>query len=146
MTQLFNYPYTWLDGSSWTLTHCSGPVIVHEDKVLLHIWSSTNKYQFIWWRLDDNLSLKENALKRAEEVLWHKNITLQWEPFAILWEISRDEKPETIILFHYKATLADITAIWTWEWKTFEEILELEKQDMISSKNIVIASKKFLGN
>jgi len=146
MATLFNYPYIWLDESQWTLTHCSGPVVIHEDKVLVHIWSSTGKYQFIWGRLDDTLSLRENAINTAQEVLWHRDITLEWEPLAILWEISRDNKPETIILFHYKATLSDVNKVWEWEWKTLEEILQLEKEDMISSKNIVIASKYFLEN
>lgn len=144
MTELFKYPYIWLDNSTWTLTHCSWPVVIHKDKVLLHVSSSTGKYQFIWGRLNDELSLKDNAITRADEVLWHRDITLEWEPLAILWEIMRDEKPETIILFHYKATLTDANDIWEWEWKTLEEILQLEKQDMISSKNIVIASKYFL--
>lgn len=145
MAELFSYPYTSLDWDEWTLTHCSGSVIVDEDKVLLHISPSTGKYQFIWGRLDDSLSLRENAIVRAGEVLWHRNTDIQWEPLAILGEISRDENKDTIILFHYKATISDTTQIWEWEWKTFDEILELEKQDMISSKNIVIASKYFLG-
>jgi hypothetical protein len=144
MTTLFNYPYIWLDESTGTLTHCSGPVVIHENKVLLHIWSSTWKYQFIWGRLNDTLSLRENAINTAEEVLWHRDITLEWEPLSIIWEILRNGNPETIILFHYKAYLADINNIWSWEWKTLEEILNLEKQDMISSKNIIIASKYFL--
>lgn len=144
MTHLFSYPYLWLDGTQWTLTHCSWPVIIHDDKVLLHIGASTGKYQFIWWRLDDTLSLQENAIIRAQEVLWHRNISLTWEPLAIIGEISRDSRPETIILFHYKATINNASETGAWEWKTLDEILELEKQDMISSKNIVIASKYFL--
>lgn len=144
MTTLFNYPYIWLDDSRWTLTQCSWPVIINEDKVLVHISDSTGKYQFIWGRLSDEFSLKENAIATAEEVLWHRDITLQWEPLSILWEIQRDWNPETIILFHYKATLADTNNIWKWEWKTLDEILQLEKKDMISSRNIVIASEYFL--
>lgn len=144
MTELFKYPYIWLDEMIGTLTHCSGPVVIREDKVLLHIWSSTWKYQFIWGRLNDNLSLRENAINTAQEVLWHRDITLEWEPLAILWEITRDEKVETIILFHYKASLANTDNIWKWEWKTLEQIIELENKNMLSSKNIVIASKYFL--
>lgn len=145
MTELYQYPYIWLDETSWTLTHCSGPVIIESWKILLHISQSTGKYQFIWWRLDDTLSLRENAIVKAEEVLGHRNIVLEKSPLAIMWEIQRDNTTETLILFHYKATLKNTENIGSWEWKTYEEILELEKQNMISSKNIIIASKYFLG-
>ena len=144
MTEIYNFPYIWLDGSDGTMTLCSWPVIIHEDKILLHISDSTWKYQFIWGRLNDELSLKENALEKAEEVLWHRHIILWDTPLSIVWEIQRDERPETLVLFHYKAALTQLENIWKWEWKTFEEIEVLAKWDMLSSNNVVIASKYFL--
>lgn len=146
MTEIFSYPYKNLDGSEWNTNLISGPVIINSSgKILLHIWSSTGKYQFIWGRMNDNSSLRENAINRAEEVLWHRNITLEnLEPLCVTWEIERDWKSEKITLFHYQAKLDDETDIWEAEWKSLDEIEELWKQNMLSSQNIIIASKYFL--
>ena len=144
MTEIYNYPYIWLNGTPWTMTHCSWPVIIHEDKILLHISRSTGKYQFIWGRLDDELSHRENAIIRAEEVLWHRDIILEHTPLSIIGEIGRNTNTEMLILFHYKAALQNPENIWEWEWKTLPEIEQLAKDDMLSSENVLIASTHFL--
>jgi hypothetical protein len=146
MNNIFAYNYVGFEGETWKITICSGPVIINSEwKLLLHISSSTKKYQFIWGRLNDSESLQENALSRAKEVLGHSEISLILEaPLCIHWEILRDWKTEKLVLFHYKAKLTDESSIWDAVWKTLSEIKELEKQDMLSSKNVVIASKYFL--
>lgn len=105
MVTLFTYASRNLEGVESYITLCSGPVIISQDKkILLHISSSTGKYQFIGGRLDTNISLKENALLRASEVLDAQNIVLEdHEPLSIHGEITRNGKKELLVLFHYKA-------------------------------------------
>lgn len=147
MTDIFSYPLNKLDGWNWKITICSGPIIISSQKtILVHISSSTDKYQFIWGRLDDTTSLRENAINRWEEVLWHKNITLSSDdPLCIAWEIERDWESEEVVLFHYEAILKDENEIWEGEWKTLDELEELSKKEMLSSENVLIASRYFLG-
>lgn len=146
MTTIMSYPYSWLDWENGKITHATGPVIIDiKNRVLLHISSSTWKYQFIWGRLDDSISMRENAINRAEEVLWHREIKLtNNDPLVIFWEIERNWEIEKLLLSHYAAELLDIENIWQWEWKTFEEVQELAQKDMLSSANILIAAKYFL--
>jgi len=146
MNEIYSYDYTWLDWDDGKITICSGPVIINDEKkVLLHISSSTNKYQFIWGRLNDSESLQENVITRAAEVLWHPWISLVSEtPLSIYGEIIRDWVKEKLVLFHYLARLDDENNIWTAEWKTLKEIEELSKNDMLSSNNILIAVKHFI--
>ncbi len=146
MAEIFSLPSKNLGGQDSQITLCSWPVIISpEGKILVHISSSTGKYQFIWGRLDDSSSLRETAVNKATEVLGHKNISLSdKEPLCISWEIKRDGVTEEIVLFHYKAKLEDENNIWEAEWKSLSEIEELWKQDMLSSENVLIASKYFL--
>ncbi|MDA9129004.1 hypothetical protein N9J72_00825 [Candidatus Gracilibacteria bacterium] len=144
MTDIYNYPYIGLDGAEGVMTLCSGPVVIHEDKVLLHISDSTGKYQFIGGRLNDKLSMRENALERAEAVLGHRDLILGDTPLSVIGEIERDGKIETVVLFHYKAVLTDLDHIGAGEWKTLDEIEQLSHENMLSSNNVIIASKHFL--
>lgn len=146
MTTFFGYTYSDFSWNTWKITHCSWPVLISkENKILLHISSSTGKYQFIGWRLDDSLSLRENALEKAWEVLSQDNITLcENNPCVIIDEIKREWEVEKLILVHYKAELGNESEIWEAEWKSLEEVYELEKENMLSSPNVVIAAKYFL--
>lgn len=146
MNDIFSYDYIGLDKTDWKITICSGPVIIDQQwKILLHISSSTGKYQFIWGRLNDSESLQQNALSRGAEVLWHQDISLlSREPLCIHGEINRNWQVEKLVLFHYLAKLNDESSIWEAEWKTLEEIEDLQSKDMLSSENILIASKHFL--
>lgn len=71
MSTIFSHPYSDFAGHNGGFTISTGPVIINQtgDTVLLHISSSTHKYQFIGGRLDDSLSFRENALVRAREVV-----------------------------------------------------------------------------
>lgn len=71
MSTIFSHPYSDFAGHIGAFTISTGPVIVSQagDTVLLHISSSTHRYQFIGGRLDDSLSFRENALMRAREVV-----------------------------------------------------------------------------
>ena len=146
MTTIMSYPFSWLDWEAGKITHATWPVIIDtQNRILLHVSSTTEKYQFIGWRLDDTISMRENALARAEEVLWHRAVTLSCnDPLLIFWEIERNGDIEKLLLSHYKAKLNDENNIWDWEWKTLEEIQELANKDMLSSPNVLIAVKHFL--
>ena len=146
MTDIYSYDYSDLNWDNWKTTVCSWPVILDDDwKVLLHVSSSTQKFQFIGWRLADDVSLRVNAIMRAKEVLGHEELELTSdEPLCIFWEVEKDWEMQKMLLFHYKSKLREWASIWEAEWKTLDEILELEKQDMLSSKNVMVASKYFL--
>ena len=146
MTEIFSYSSTDLNESPRKITICSGSIILSSEwRILVHISSSTQKYQFIWWRLDDTTSLRKNAVNRAEEVLWHKNMILSDEDLlCVTWKVDRDWVSEDLILFHYRAKLEDEADIWAAEWKTLEQLEELWGKNMLSSKNVLIASKYFL--
>ena len=146
MTTIMSYQYSWLDWEDWKITHATGPVIIDtKNRVLLHISSSTSQYQFIWGKLDDTLSMRENALVRAKKVLWHDQLELtDNDPLIIFWEMERNWEKEKLLLSHYKARLVDENNIWSGEWKTLEEIEALAIANMLSSPNVLIASKYFL--
>ncbi len=129
------------------LTVCSGPVILSSDntKVLVHIWDDSQKYQFVWGRLDTQLSLVENALKCADEILPKENIEItDDEPLSIIWEIKRHGHKEAIVLFHFPAHLTDESQIGTAEWKTLGELESLVADDMLASSNVIIAAEHFM--
>ncbi len=110
MSTIFSHLYSDFTGHIGAFTISTGPVIVNRDgdRVLLHISSSTNKYQFIGGRLDDSLSFRENALMRAREVVGNNNITLTEEdPTILIDTIVRDGKEEKILLIHYRAHIED---------------------------------------
>ena len=146
MTSIFSYPSKTFMWEDTQITLCSWPVVIsHDKKILVHISSSTWKYQFIGGRLDVWLSLLENAYSRASEVLERNNIIIsEVPPLCLHWEILREDQKEQLILFHFKASLKDESHTWEAVWKTLEELEELWKADMLSSNNILIASKYFL--
>lgn len=149
MSVFFSHPCSDFSGLQWRITISTGPVIIDSYwlKVLLHISSSTGKYQFIWWRLDDNLSFRENALIRAQEVIGSNTIILnENNPTVLLDTIERDGKKENILLIHFKARIIDEVNIGDARWFTLDQIYDLRDQDIISSPNVLICSEYFLKN
>ncbi len=147
MSIIFSHPYSDFIGHIGTFTISTGPVIVNQngDKILLHISSSTNKYQFIGGRLDDSLSFRENALMRAREVVWDNTITLtEDDPTILIDTITRDNQPEQMLLIHYRAHIENEIKIGEARWFTISEIEDLHKNWNTSSPNILIASQHFL--
>ena len=149
MSVIFSHPCSDFSGTSGKITISTGPVIIHssDNTVLLHISSSTEKYQFIGWRLDDTLSFRENALLRAQEVVGSNQIILSDDtPVILLDIIERNGVEENMLLVHFRASLSDESDIGEAKWFTLDQIYELASQDMISSPNIVICSEHFLKN
>ncbi len=147
MAMIYHLPAKNFSADTERLTVCSGPVVLNKDatQVLVHIGEETEKYQFIWGRLDSKLSLIENALERANEVLPRENITItDDEPLSVIWEIKRHGHKEAIVLFHFPAQLSDEKNIWEAEWKTLWEIEQLAARDMLASNNVLIAAEHFM--
>lgn len=147
MPNFFKYPAKNFKNQATKISINSGPVIIGEDgRFLLHISSSTRKYQFTGGRLDDSKSPKENAIFRPK-----KDIGLEVElidnidPLIIVDEIERDGEKEQMILIHYLAKLKngfkpDLSKC---AWFTLDEVKELEKNDNVSSPNILIGCEYF---
>ncbi len=147
MSTIFSHPYSDFAGHNGGFTISTGPVIINQtgDTVLLHISSSTHKYQFIGGRLDDSLSFRENALVRAREVVWDNTITLTADdPTILIDTIVRDGRDEQIFLIHYRAHIEDEINIGEAKWFTLAEIESLHNNGNTSSPNILIASQHFL--
>ncbi len=111
----------------------------------MHISKETKKYQFIGGRFDDALNFRENALIRAQEIIWDNPISLSDEaPLVLMGMIERDGNEENIVLIHYLGTIEDETAVGEAKWFTLSEILILDAENKTSSENIRIASTYFL--
>jgi hypothetical protein len=147
MSIFFSHPYSDFLWNTGLFTISTWPVIISSswDKILLHISSSTGKYQFIWGRLDDSFSFRENALMRAKEVVWDNQIFLtEDDPTILLDTILRDGISEKILLIHYKAHIENELDIGDAKWFSLSEIENLHISWNTSSPNIIIASRHFL--
>lgn len=128
MTTFLSYPFEDFSGKSGNLTISTGPVIVDStrSRALLHISSSTGKYQFIGGRLDDAMSLQQSAIIRAREVIGENRITLWDTPPAVLLDtIVRNGVSEQILLIHYGASIQDESTIQNARWCTLAEVEDL---------------------
>jgi hypothetical protein len=149
MSIIYSYPCTTLYSAPEKITISTGPVIIDKKKgkVLLHVSPDTGKYQFIWGRLDDTLNFRENALKRAQEVIGDNPITLDaTEPLIIFWTIEKEGYEENILLVHYLGTIEHEEDIGEADWFSLDEIILLDAENKTSSENIRIASQHFLLN
>ena len=147
MPNLFSYPAKNFKNEDIKININSGPIIIGEDgRFLLHISTSTGKYQFTGGRLDDNKSPKENAIFRPkEDVGLEVELIENSDPLVIADEIERNGEKEKIILIHYLAKLKngfkpDLSRC---AWFALDEVKELEKNDNVSSPNILIGCQYF---
>ncbi len=111
---IYAHPYTRFDGGKGQITVATGPIIISQDrmKVLLHVSSETRKWQFIGGRLDDEESLRSNALARAREVVGETPVSLfDAAPLIILDQIDRAGVKEDILLMHFQASISDESQI-----------------------------------
>jgi len=147
MTNIFNYPAKNFKNQDIKIGISTGPVIISEEgKFLLHISSSTGKYQFTGGRLDDGKSPKENAIFRPkEDIGLEVELVESVDPLIITDEIERNGEKEKIILIHYLAKLKDgfEPDLSKCAWFTLDEVEELEKNNNVSSPNILIGCKYF---
>jgi ADP-ribose pyrophosphatase YjhB (NUDIX family) len=144
MTKLFNLDGFNLNGEPTKFTHATGPVIIRDNKIMLHKAPSTEKYQFIGGRLDDGVSPKQNAINKAKQDLNLEVRIINDTPLPIVGQITRDGKPEQIVLLHYLAEIIEEPENKEYEWFTLEQIEEMTEKGEVSSPNILIASRYFL--
>ncbi|MCB9802940.1 NUDIX hydrolase [Candidatus Nomurabacteria bacterium] len=147
MPNFFKYPAKNFKNQDIKISINSGPVIIGEDgRFLLHISSSTGKYQFTGGRLDDSKSPKENAIFRPkEDVGLEVELIKNLNPLVISDEIERNGEKEKLVLIHYLAKLKDgfEPDLSRCSWFTLDEVKELEKNNNVSSPNILIGCKYF---
>ena len=147
MTNIFNYPAKNFKNQDIKISINSGPVIISKDgKFLLHISSSTGKYQFTGGRLNDSKSLKENAIFRPkEDIGLEVELIKNLDPLIIADEIVRNGEKEKLILIHYLAKLRDgfEPDLSKCAWFTIGEVKELENNNNVSSPNILIGCRYF---
>ena len=144
MVKLFGLEGFNLEGKAVKFTCATGPVIIKDNKIMLHRAPSTEKYQFIGGRLDDETSPKQNAINKAKEDLNVKIKIINDTPLPILGTIERDGKEEQILLIHYLAEVEEEPETKEYEWFTLEQIEDMARNGEVSSPNILIASKYFL--
>jgi hypothetical protein len=130
MSTHFQLPFSNFSGQSSLLTIATGPVILSQDRtrVLLHISSTTQKYQFVGGRLDDTLSFRDNALERAYEVISRENtISLdERDPCIFMDQIDQNGVNKTVLLIHYLAQIRDEVMVGDANWFTLNEVRVLE--------------------
>lgn len=148
MTTFFCVPALDFTGTSSQFTIATGPIIVNRahDKILLHKWESTGKWQFIGGRYDDSTTFRENALEKASEVLWDNAVTLidTEHPVVVFDTIDLRGYEEKTLLIHYKATIADEENIWECQWFSLDAIRMLDAKNETSSENVKMVSEQFL--
>jgi len=148
MTTFFCVPALDFTGATSEFTIATGPVVVNHthDKILLHKWESTWKWQFIGGRYDDSMTFRENAVEKAYEVVWDNNITLidTEHPVVIFDTIDLRGYEEKTLLIHYKATIADEENIRDCQWFSLDAIRMLDAKNETSSANVKIVSEQFL--
>ncbi len=143
---LYSIPGFTLDGKKTKITIASGPVIIRNNKVLLHRAPSTGKYQFLGGRLEDSSTVKKNAIEKPR--LEGLEVTLREDipPLLITGTIKRANKKEQVVLIHYLGEVAPDSnpTRGEWNWFTLSEIGKMHKQGKLSSKNVLIAAQHFL--
>lgn len=149
MADLFHLDGYRFDGTPMKVSSVTGPVIIKDEKVLLHLSESTGKWQFTGGRLDDGMSPRENADFRTFESLGlHVKLRTDISPLPIVGTIERDGKEEQIFLLHYLADLEEGSELQSSKakWFSLEEVEEMTQKGETSSPNVLIAAKHFLNN
>lgn len=83
----------------------SGPVIIHDGKLLLDKDEKDDFYKFIGGKIKEGESFEERCIKRAkEEINAEIEIIKPLSPI-VLWENPQTKEPMQIILIHYLSKL-----------------------------------------
>ena len=142
---IYNLDALTLDGEKTKVTVASGPVIIRDGKVLLHKAPDTGKYQFIGGRVDDGMSIRENAVFKALEDLGIKiKLVDDIDPLIVIGKIQRDGKEDNLFLVHYLAKIVEEPEERKYDWFTLDQIKKMTEEGMVPSANVLIASEHFL--
>lgn len=149
MTTFFCLPAYDFTGREHQFTIATCPVVIDSSnsKILLHVGTSTTKWQFIGGRYSDESTFRENAITHGKKELGENNeITLvdPKNPIVLFDVIDLHGYEEESLLIHYKAKISDEENIGKSKWFSLEEILILDAKNQTSSPNVRIVAEKFL--
>lgn len=149
MTTFFCLPAYDFNNQEQQFTIATCPVVVNSagDKILLHIGTSTGKWQYIGGRYSDDVTFRENAILHGKKELGENNeLTLvdPENPTVLFDEIDLHWYEEKTLLIHYRAKIADENNIAESRWFTLDEIEILDAKFQTSSPNVRIIAEKFL--
>lgn len=107
------------DNSPVKITIASGPVIIHENKVLL------DKHDDPFWKfpggsVQDDESFHVTAIREAKEELGLV-VKLSDDPFIVAFDREYKGLKEYVVLIHYLASIGDMNVtpgkdVTAWEW------------------------------
>lgn len=149
MTTFFCLPAYDFNGQEHQFTIATCPVIVDKTgtKILLHIGTSTQRWQFVGGRYSDEMTFRENAILHSKKDLGDNNtvtLTDPENPIVLYDIIDLHGYEEKSLLIHYKASLENEDDIKNSRWFTLDEILILDAKNETSSPNVRIVAEKFL--
>lgn len=149
MTTFFCLPASDFSGKEHQFTIATCPVVVDQEgkRILLHIGTSTQKWQFIGGRYSDEMTFRENAILHGKKELGEGNEIMLIDPEnpIVLYDIiDLHGYEEKTLLIHYKASVSDEENIGKAQWFTLDEILMLDAKNQTSSPNVRIVAEKFL--
>ena len=149
MTTFFCLPAYDFSGREHQFTIATCPVVVDSTgtKMLLHIGTSTQKWQFIGGRYSDEMTFRDNAILHGKKELGEGNeITLidPENPVVLYDIIDLHGYEEKTLLIQYLAHVSDEENTGRAKWFSLEEILILDAKNETSSPNVRIVAEKFL--
>lgn len=149
MTTFFCLPAYDFSGREHQFTIATCPVVMDSTgtKILLHIGTSTKKWQFIGGRYSDEATFRENAIAHGEKELGEGNTLSLVDPEnpVVLYDIiDLHGYEEKTLLIHYKAHISDEENTGCAKWFSLDEILILDAKNATSSPNVRIVAEKFL--
>lgn len=149
MTTFFCLPALDFTGREHQFTIATCPVVVDEkwEKILLHIGTSTQKWQFIGGRYSDEMTFRDNAILHGKKELEEGNeitLTDPENPVVLYDIIDLHGYEEKTLLIHYKAKVSDETKTGRAKWFSLAEIEILDAKNETSSANVRIIAEKFL--
>lgn len=149
MTTFFCLPAYDFNGEEHQFTIATCPVVIDREnkRILLHIGTSTQKWQFIGGRYSDEMTFRDNAILHGKKELGEGNeITLidPENPVVLYDIIDLHGYEEKTLLIQYLANVSDEENVGRAKWFTLDEILILDAKNETSSPNVRIVAEKFL--
>lgn len=151
MTTFFCLPAFDFTGKEHQFTIATCPVVVDQnsEKILLHMGTSTGRWQFIGGRYEDNATFRENAIAHGQKELGTGNqitLTDPENPVVLYDIIDLHGYEEKTLLIHYRASVSDEENTGKAKWFSLAEIEILDAKNQTSSPNVRIVAEKFLKN
>lgn len=104
MIEFNKFPCVTPDGKPIQVTIASGPVIIHDGKVLVDKHGDDAGWKFPGGKLQDDMSPQENARREVKEELGI-DVELHGDPFVVAFTREKNGVLEHVILLHYRAEI-----------------------------------------